>query len=288
VLKKFPHPQLALGLLCGLGLLQVARGQLEIANRSVIAMHRFIDSDRPFDTIREMNTRLVSSGVKGLYLVHNSDGVFPLSYVPHLLNELPFKNNWRNTWLENDAAEPLRLIPVDPEIAFLFMGRPPFVRPTQLLPGGWCTVSSQRATLLRVFNPNYGVQVDAAGKEFFWLGNANAEVEIFAPREEAVELSFVGQPGPGAPETPLRHLFVTQDNEQEHEALLSRSGERITLPLRLAAGRNTLKIRCVDTPSHPQPEMVAEGVVGALLVNISALNLQARDRVAAQRRAITR
>jgi hypothetical protein len=189
------------------------------------------------------------------------------------MKDVAFKNDWVDSWLylPEDSKRP---VTIDPPALFVHMGSLPFEAADQRIPGGWSLVDPRRSFIFKVDNPNYGLKGDDKTGRFFWVGQVKTKLYVFAPHEGDYRLCFQAwTTGPGLPETTERHLKMSGPDGVESDLHLHDASSQPSWIDRLRAGINRIETRCVDTPTHPQPEIVEGGVPGLLLVRVSEVKL---------------
>jgi hypothetical protein len=271
IIRFLPRKEILIAVASLLGLIWISPDHVKIAEQDATQLRQFVDSDEPFVTIRAINHFMKMKSIRNIYLLHEPPGVFPRVYTPYFLKHIAFKNDWGDSWLShpNDSG---RSFAIDPQTSFLHLGPLPFDAADQRVPGGWSLVNPQRSFVLKVDNPNYGLQANETGR-VFWLGQVKTRMYVFAPHEGDYRLSFQATTGPGLPETADRRIKITGPGRDDYDLQLHDATSQPAITVRLRAGVNSLEIRCVDRPTHPQPEILEGGVPGSLLVLVSQVKV---------------
>jgi hypothetical protein len=170
----------------------------------------------------------------------------------YLLHPYPFVNGWRNSILlaPGPAWEDDRMDQVGPDTLVVTWGEaPPFEERVNRLPGGLCRLDPGRPYIVRMNNPNCGVQRPEGREPLTWVGSRPARLTIWSPWAGRAALTFAGHAGPSRPGDARRRLVVRQSTGADREFDLSLSGEaRVVIPLDLPAGVSTLEVHCPDPP----------------------------------------
>jgi hypothetical protein len=271
IIRFLPRKEILIAVASLLGLIWISPDHVKIAEQDATPLRQFVDSDEPFVRIRVINRFIKMKSIRRIYLLHEPPGVFPRVYTPYFLKHIAFKNDWGDSWLShpNDSG---RSFAIDPQTSFLHLGPLPFDAADQRVPGGWSLVNPRRSFILNIDNPNYGLQANETGR-FFWLGQVKTRMYVFAPHEGDYRLSFRATTGPGLPETSDRRIKITGPGRDDYDLQLHDTTSQPAITVHLRAGISCLEIRCVDRPTHPQPEILEGGIPVSLLVHVSQVKL---------------
>jgi hypothetical protein len=215
------------------------------AKNNVVLTQTTSGWDPRLTTLRKLRRRVDAAAPAAVYVIHDSEGVWPEALLPVLLYPRPFLNPWPGAPYPSPPAAP----PVGADgVLFLTLAPPPFEAPTRPLPSGLAEVDSRRPLLFRFVNPN---GVEGAGETAFsWLGDAPARAAVWAPRDGVGLLRFATAPGPGLPAAASRRLAVRGPGGVEREIVVAPSAD-VAVPVAVRAGVNRVELRCLDAPAGP-------------------------------------
>lgn len=240
-----------------------------------VQLRQFVQSDQPFRAIEQIGDRIVEADVDRVYLTSPSSIVWPISYTPYMLPTTAFENGWSNPWV----GRPHDLHPSQPssiETPLLVVGdlsEELQADEVITLTKGWTLIKGpQQPLIVGAENPNYGIQKPDS---HFWLGVADTVFVVYSPTAGTTRFMFRGTSGPALPANTTRKIRFAIEGETASEKVIQQDfpdegqSDFVSVELQLPAGLSTIKMKCLDQPTHPTGDWISEGVPAALLVDIS-------------------
>jgi hypothetical protein len=129
----------------------------------------------------------------------------------------------------------------------------------------WRARSQRWALPLKIVNPN-GLEL-LGGRPFFWVGGAATRIDVLAGCPGQLTLQATALPGPARPETQERRLSIRHGWESQTCAT---QGGPLTLVVRVPAGRSTILLEALDSPSVAR---TANGDPRPLLLGVQDLKM---------------
>jgi hypothetical protein len=131
----------------------------------------------------------------------------------------------------------------------------------------WETDIRRGATITAITNAGGVQQLD--GERFFWMGQDNTTLDVFAQKRGVLHLMATFLPGPSVPDQAGRQLLVMTDAGYRSQFTLIGGDQSISLPV--PAGNTKVTLRSLDKPtttaaSNGDPRPLILGVKGVVAV----------------------
>lgn len=128
--------------------------------------------------------------------------------------------------------------------------------------------SLQSPILLNLDNPN-GIETDAQGNSFFWMGGEATKLRLFSPKKGHAVLTAKLNMGPSLPERFDRRMIIYSHAKKVQEVIVTSQTQAIGIPVQ--EGLNEIKMEILDKPTIIK---LPNGDTRPLLVQIIGLRLQ--------------
>jgi hypothetical protein len=127
--------------------------------------------------------------------------------------------------------------------------------------------SRESLIVLSLYNPN-GIETDAQGNSFFWMGGEATKLKLFSPREGHAVLTAKFNMGPSLPERSDRKMRIYLGGKKVQEAIVTGQTEAIRIPVQ--EGFNEIKMEILDKPTLSK---LPNGDTRPLLLGIHGLKM---------------
>lgn len=109
----------------------------------------------------------------------------------------------------------------------------------------WEKLKDLRIEAIR--NPN-GLERDSSGVPFFWLGNAETEIELFSTKSGTAHFTAEVYPGPCLPESNKRRIRISS-GQYLQELTINGPQESFVFVVPIQAGENVVRVLSLDKPT---------------------------------------
>jgi hypothetical protein len=272
LLRRVQFRRVAVGLLCAAVAVLSLPFEVRFLEPALGKVQKDFASSKPLTAIRRFRAAVDRWGKKGVYYVHSGTDFLPGAFVSYLFYPHRFVNEWRSPYFQDKPAVPANSWSVEDTLFFVWKDLP-FDKPLARLPCRISVIDPRHDVVIDINNP-LGLEQNARGEHYFWLGGAEpVALDVWSLTGGPAELVFLAEPGPSLPETPKRRLRVISPDGTAREMTVSGRSQTV-VKVALLPRESRIRLQCLDRPTVSP---VADRDLRPCLVMISCVHIRRQD-----------